>query len=417
MRLFVAGMWLRGLLAGVMLLGLGAVVNAHPMPQSQVWIDTTAEGLQLTLRLPLAQLEPAFGRPLLDAPTQVLPREREALARYLLAHVGVQSSPARSPAPSASPWRLTLRSLHVQGDNTLAELEAVLEAQAPPGGPPLDSAWLRFDAVNHEVRTHRAEVYLRNDWAGGRVGEPPQRLGDLQHGTEGLVIPLQPPQPGAAWRALWWQGVQHIATGLDHLLFLLMLVIVAPLKAQAGRWTAVRGRRDAVRRLVGVVTAFTLGHSVTLAISTTGLWQPPAQPVEVLVALSIGVAAVHVLWPRWPMGELVLAATFGLVHGLAFAGGLSTAGLTPWQLAQALLAFNLGIETMQLLVLVVTMPGLLWWAHRLPTGYARLRVTLAVLALVAATSWTIDRLGIVDPAAWLRAGPPEKANRALTVRP
>lgn len=129
-------------------------------------------------------------------------------------------------------------------------------------------------------------------------------------------------------------GVEHILTGIDHLLFVLALIIIT-----RGGW-----------KLVKTVTAFTVSHSITLTAATLGWVHVPQQPVEAIIALSIVfVAAEIVQGYRGRVGiaaraPWVVALTFGLLHGLGFAGGLSEVGLPAGHLPTALLFFSVGVE-------------------------------------------------------------------------
>jgi hypothetical protein len=120
---------------------------------------------------------------------------------------------------------------------------------------------------------------------------------------------------------VFWPGVRQIAEGTDHLLFLLMFLLVAPLLVVARRWqpappTASTG---ALRRTVRVVTAFTVGHSATLIAAAIGGLRVAGPWVEVLIAVSILVTAIHALRPLFPpRGEPFIAGGFGPIHGLAF---------------------------------------------------------------------------------------------------
>jgi hydrogenase/urease accessory protein HupE len=129
-------------------------------------------------------------------------------------------------------------------------------------------------------------------------------------------------------------GVEHILTGVDHLLFVLALIIITQ-----GGW-----------KLAKTVTAFTVSHSITLAAATLGLVHVSQKPVEATIALSIVFVAAEVLHgfqgrvgitARAPW---IVALTFGLLHGLGFAGGLSDAGLPQAHIPFALLFFSLGVE-------------------------------------------------------------------------
>jgi hypothetical protein len=189
-------------------------------------------------------------------------------------------------------------------------------------------------------------------------------------------------------------GVTHIADGTDHQLFLLTLLLPAPLLAAGRRWRQPAPTGRAVRRITAITLAFTIGHSGTLALGTLGL-PVPQQPVEALIAVSILVAAAHALRPLFPGREPVVAAVFGLVHGMAFSTTLSSLDLSGSQLALSLLGFNLGIELMQLAVVLVVLPPLLVLART--STYRPLRASAAALAAVAALGWLLDRVGLTTP--------------------
>ncbi len=140
-------------------------------------------------------------------------------------------------------------------------------------------------------------------------------------------------------------GVEHIAFGIDHLLFVLALVLI------------VRG----VGPLVKTITAFTVAHSVTLALATLGVVHVRSAPVEAIVALSIVFVALEILRSRrgdrglTERAPWLVAGSFGLLHGFGFAGALSQLGLPPGDIPLALLFFNLGVEAGQLAFVVLTL--------------------------------------------------------------
>jgi hydrogenase/urease accessory protein HupE len=130
-------------------------------------------------------------------------------------------------------------------------------------------------------------------------------------------------------------GVEHILTGIDHLLFVLALLIIT-----GGGW-----------KLVKTVTAFTISHSITLTAATLGFVHVPQRPVEAVIALSIVFVAAEIVRIRRGLDSItarapwLVAFTFGLMHGLGFAGGLSEAGLPVAHVPTALLFFSFGVET------------------------------------------------------------------------
>jgi hypothetical protein len=195
---------------------------------------------------------------------------------------------------------------------------------------------------------------------------------------------------GVQFLSLFHLGIRHIAEGTDHLLFLLALLLPAPLLVSGSRWGPAAGLRHSLLRILGIVTAFTMGHSITLSLAAWALVRVPEQPVEVLIALSIFVSAAHALRPIFPGREAWIAAFFGLIHGLAFAATLDRLGLGRWDRAAGILAFNLGIETMQLLVIAAVLPLLMLMSRT--RAYPIVRIGSAAFAAAASLGWMVERL-------------------------
>jgi hydrogenase/urease accessory protein HupE len=145
-------------------------------------------------------------------------------------------------------------------------------------------------------------------------------------------------------------GVEHILTGADHLVFLLGLVLVG----------------GTLRALLGVVTAFTLAHSITLALATLSVVAPSPGLVEPAIALSIAYVGVENLFVRDVSKRWRITFPFGLVHGFGFAGALRQIALPRGQVPLALISFNLGVETGQLAVLTLALPSLMVLTRRSP---------------------------------------------------
>jgi len=172
-------------------------------------------------------------------------------------------------------------------------------------------------------------------------------------------------------------GVEHILTGFDHLAFVLGLLFLVGFN----------------RRLVATITAFTLAHSLTLALSALGWLTLRPPPVEAAIALSIMLVAGEALHTRptlarrWPA---LVAFLFGLVHGLGFAGALKEIGLPQNHLAVALLTFNVGVEVGQLLV--VGGAYLLWRGLSGSTAFIRARTPALYAIGGVAAYWSLARI-------------------------
>lgn len=305
----------------------------------------------------------------------------------------------------------------------VGEIHIEYRADLASGGP-----GRRLVLENHN-RAQRA-VYLVNALA---PSDPAIRIVAQKRNAAQSTYELDYTQAGsaAASPSRWWSntvdamnalgllslfhlGMRHIAEGADHLLFLLVLLLPAPLAVVASRWAGVTGVRDSLLRILKIVTAFTLGHSITLGLSAFGFVHLPSRPVEVLIAVSILVSAVHALRPVFPGKEAAIAAFFGLFHGLAFASTLSQLGLARWERVAGILAFNLGIETMQMAVVLAILPSLLLMSRT--RAYSFLRVLGAIGAGAASVGWIAERMwnvqspvdmvvnGLMHHAAWIAAG-------------
>ncbi len=150
------------------------------------------------------------------------------------------------------------------------------------------------------------------------------------------------------------------------------------------------------RTIVGVVSGFTLGHSISLALASVGWVAVPTRLVEVLIAVSILVSCAHAWRPLFAGKEVWIASAFGLVHGLAFAEVLSGLDFDTTTLVLSLVGFNLGIEAMQLLVIAAALPLMLLLSA--VKQHAGIRIAGAGFAAACAVGWILERaFGMPNP--------------------
>jgi hypothetical protein len=191
------------------------------------------------------------------------------------------------------------------------------------------------------------------------------------------------------------QGLWHIWLGYDHVLFLIALLLPAVLRREHGRWVAVPAFAPALLEVTKLVTAFTVAHSITLAVSTLRAVEIPSAIVESSIALTIVLAAVNNLVPLVQRRLWLVALGFGFVHGLGFASGLLALGLPKPSFLSGLIAFNLGIEAGQLAVVAAVLP--LLFLSRNGVAYPRFAMPLGSIAIaLLGAIWLAERaLGLV----------------------
>ena len=186
------------------------------------------------------------------------------------------------------------------------------------------------------------------------------------------------------------EGVFHIWTGFDHVLFLLSLLLPAVLRREAARWVPVPGFRQALCKTFVIVTAFTLAHSLTLTLATLERVALPSRWVESAIAASVIAAALNNVYPVLERRLWMVAFLFGLIHGFGFASVLRDLGLPREGLVLALASFNLGVEAGQLAIVAALMP--LAFALRQTWLYRRLTLCAGSLLIVAvACVWLFER--------------------------
>ena len=308
-------------------------------------------------------------------------------ARSLAIATAYLESHSAIVAPDGRRWTRRVESIAFAQIAGPPDLHAV-EEWTPPPGAPLRRFTIDWGVLVDELPNHFALFLVSSDVA-TRVGAVHEVVGAVRAHSGPLVVDRGTGSALTAFANALMLGVDHILGGYDHLMFLLALLLPAPLIASRGRWTTPRPARQTLGRLVRIVTAFTIGHSLTLIGATLGHWRLPAAPVEVAIAVSVLVSAIHAIRPLAPGREPLIALFFGLVHGLAFATIFAQAGAAMGSGALSLAGVNLGIEVVQVGIVFVTVPALLILA---PTrAYPPIRVGAASFACVAATAWIINR--------------------------
>lgn len=363
----------------------------HPMPNSVVLFDVKSNKIVCELQLPLKELQPAVPFDVTTNLDSLLKNHEAELRSYILSHFHIKGE-------SQNNWLLMITNLRLaKAEQTATGVYQELIAEiviAPVSDENIRNFTIYYDIIMHQVVNHRAILTVRQDWDNGQVGDQHSEIGTIAMDTRLLkVFPVKINlSEGNNWKgfkSMVTLGMQHISEGTDHLLFLLVLLLSAPLLSDGKKWIGSGTTHYTVIRILKITFAFTLGHSITLILGTIGLLQVNPKPIEILIAVSILITAIHVIKPLFPSREVFIASGFGLLHGLAFATTLVNLNLETGKLALSLLGFNIGIEVMQIIVIVLVMP---WFIILSKYGiYKPIRLMGATLAVIASIAWLCER--------------------------
>lgn len=363
--------------AAALLALVPAAAYAHTVDSTAVTLTVGEDTVDATIQIPLVALDEALGTDYATDASAVTADADELIA-YLAEHLTVTGT-------DGTEWAETFGEVTVTTIEEVAVLSVDVSldaAGADPGDFTVSFDGVIADGVTHEVTV----VAIDADGSIGLAGVITETDGAVTVGDVAATT-----TPGIL--DMIWSGFHHVMEGADHLLFLFALLLPAPLLALAGKWRDRRRVRDSVWAVLRVATAFTVGHSITLIAAAMGWVDVPSEPVEILIAASVGVAAIHAIRPLVRRGEAVIAGAFGLIHGLAFAGILADLGFEGPASWPVLLAFNVGIELAQLTAIALIFPSLLVLSRT--RGYTPVRLAAAGMALVAAGAWALDRLGVI----------------------
>jgi HupE / UreJ protein len=354
----------------------GTAALAHQSGNSYLAIGDASGELSVQLDLSLKDLNGILQRPAgaaAPATTSELAAIQPPLTQF------VQRQLLLSADDAAVTLRFVAQSVQLRNDGMY--LRQTYAAPALPAAA--RSLVVRYDFFNRDATLARA--FARLNLQGGEASAVFDARSPVQRFALADASRLH-----TAW-LFARQGAMHIWSGPDHLLFLLCVLLPGLGLMPAASSAGARRYRPALWFALQVVTAFTVAHSLTLAAAALGWVELPDPWVEAAIAVSIGTCALLNLWWRGHRFHWPLAFGFGLIHGLGFASGLRELGLMQQYFLEALLAFNLGVEIGQLLVLAGVC-ALLWPWRRHEWLRSRAIVWGSLAALPASAIWLAQRL-------------------------
>jgi hypothetical protein len=276
--------------------------------------------------------------------------------------------------------------LHFELDN-INEIPNVLE--------------ISYDTFFEKSPSHKGVIIIEHNWKAGIIDNH-LKVADIF--TEGDTVKQINLEDTSWWKgfvAMIKLGMWHIWIGLDHILFLVALILPSVVRRKSSNsqvellestnkiWAPVKKFKPAFLYILGIVTSFTIAHSITLAVASMGIINLPSRYVESIIALSIALAAFHNISLIFKAREWVIAFAFGLFHGFGFASVLGDKGLAGEFLSLSLIGFNVGVEIGQLLIVAGIFP-ILFLLRKL-TIYPKILTYGSMFLILISLHWVIER--------------------------
>lgn len=356
------------------LLCIAAGAQAHKASDAYVQIDAGSAGTTLRWDIALRDLDVAIGLDADDDGRLTWGEVKSAwprIAAYALPRLAIDDCV----------FKLSSTGLERRSDGAYAVLNLASDCVLAP----LPS--IRYGLLQEVDPTHRGIARLV------REGQPvvvsmltPQ---DLTRASPAAIA--EAAKPGG----FVTEGVLHILGGYDHVLFLLCLLLPSVMRRTPQGWRPVDRLADAIWPVVGIVSAFTVAHSITLALAALKIVTLSPAFIEPAIAVTIILAALDNVWPIFPVRRVVVTFCFGLIHGFGFAGVLGELNLPSGAFVRALLQFNVGLELGQLLV-VVAATTLLFLVRLWPRYRSLVIRGGSLAAMLVGALWLIERTANVS---------------------
>lgn len=385
---------LRSFLQGVALaassvLTLAGAADAHELGQSYLFLRVYDDALEVRVEITVEDVNTAVGLALpTDRPAtldDVTPHQA-AIDAYLAEHA--------SFTVDGAPAGFTVSGYELRELSFAQYVLVTLDLDGFPGET--GRVGVTCDVMFEHDPEHRNFLVIEHNWKTGTFNnEAGISLVFSPDRPSGEVNVLEKASVWTGFAAIVELGVHHIWIGIDHILFLVALLLPSVLRREEGRWVMVASFRDALIRVIKIVTLFTVAHSVTLSLAALGVVEIPSRVVESIIAVSIAIAALDIIVPVFHDRIWLVVFAFGLFHGFGFASVLGELGVTTGHLVLSLLGFNLGVELGQAAIVVAAFP-ILYFLRTQPF-YTRFVIAPAAMFLILVSMyWFVERAFDVD---------------------
>ena len=361
-----------------------SVAQAHRLGESYLYLQIYEDRVTGRFEIALTDLNPALG--LSETDSEITPENFDDmvgfLRAYYLEHVTISDA--------SGPLKIEFTD---GADVGHGYARLPFDFGGLNGVP--DVLTFDYSVLFDEEPSHRGFLLVEYNWATGTFANENQISEVFSPSSRRKEFDLTSSNRWRGFIAVVRLGMEHIWEGVDHILFLIALLLPAVLRREEKSWREVERFTPALVHVVKIVTAFTLAHSVTLSLAALGLVELPGRLVEVVIAGSIAIAAADLLVPIFKERIVWVVLGFGLFHGFGFAGALSEMGVLAEHRGLSLFAFNLGVEIGQIAIVVVLVP-LLFLARRVSL-YRKVAVpAAAVVMILISCAWVVERTFEVD---------------------
>lgn len=377
------------LVVGLVLLVAASGASAHSLGQSYLMLSILEDSISARVEIPIKNVNQVLGSTLRED-NQLVEEELAphvpALSAYVLERVRFALD-GEDVALRYTGYRLFSLSWA-----QYAIIEFDLEGLH---GLP-QNLEVEYGIIADLDRDHRSMLVIENNWRTSTFNDEANVI--LTFTPDDYRQQLDLSSSLSTWRGFLGMieiGTHHIAIGLDHILFIVALLLPSVMRRNDSWWEPVPDFRMAFLHVVKVVTLFTIAHSVTLSLATLGYANLPPRLVESVIALSIILVALDIFVPIFHRKIWIVVFAFGLFHGFGFASVLADMGINSGFKTLTLLGFNLGVEVGQLAIVIVVFP--LLYLLRGVNVYQRFGLPYGAAALIlVAGYWFVERAFNVD---------------------
>ncbi|MFK8031428.1 MAG: HupE/UreJ family protein [Gammaproteobacteria bacterium] len=376
----------RGLFAGFVTLlfwAIGASSWAHALDQSYVFLNIEDTRVSGRVDMMVVDINAAVGINMVtERPLEMSDLEPyiERIESYLRQHVSLSVDGSEAALPVTE-----VKLKHVEFAQYVQFHFAFEDLPKTPEVIDFD-----YSVLFEQRPDHRGLAVIETNWKTGTFDNEKIVSLVFEPGKEKQSLVLE---DASFWTGLMAQirsGIHHIWIGIDHILFLLALLLPAVVSRSGNTWESAASFKDSLIHVVKIVTVFTVAHTITLSLAALGAITLSSRLIESVIAISIAIAAFDILRPIFKRRIWFVVFVFGLFHGFGFASVLGELGIPANYMVPSLLGFNVGVEIGQLAIVGVLFP-ILFLIARFRIYTKALLPVCAVILIVVSMYWFIER--------------------------